>query len=109
MLGCISIYLTTLLANQLLPLVETPLQRKLGYGSQDNYVEFRLVELQSSAAGSHVNRRNRRSLHKSFHRADSDESLDDGSSLVPKEEGMVYYVELAKCGVVVHCLFTNNG
>ena len=79
-----------LLANQLLPLVETPLQRKLGYGSQDTYLEFRLVDLQSTAAGAHVSRGKRRSLRRSIQRTDSDDSLEDGSSLVPKEEGMVY-------------------
>jgi len=78
------------------------LQRKLGYGSQDAYLEFRLVELHSTVAGAHVSRGHRRSLRKSMQRTDSYDSLEDGSSLIPKEEGI-------KCGVMVHCLFTNNG
>ena len=52
------------------------------------------MELQSTAAGTHVSRGHRRLLRRSIQRTDSDESLEDGSSLVPKEEGMVYCISV---------------
>lgn len=79
------------IASRLLSLTEIPLQRKLSYGSQESYMEFRLVELQSSVVGAirgfhpmalPVQRRSR---------SDSVDSQEDNSNIIPKEEGMFLY------------------
>lgn len=86
------------LASRLLSLTEIPLQRKLSYGSQDAYMEFRLMELQTNTVGvvrgfcSMSSPMQRRSVL----RSDSDDSLEDNSNIVPKEEGILlqYYPEV---------------
>jgi len=77
------------LASRLLSLTEIPLQRKLSYGSQDAYMEFRLVELQANAVGVVRGFRSMSSPMKrrSVPRSGSDDSLEDNDNIVPKEEG----------------------
>ena len=85
-----------LTASQLLALTETPLQRRLGYGSQESYYEFRLVELQAGGMVGTV---------RGFHplsvpmqrrsRSGSNDSMEDNTSLAPKEEGkLIHYLLL---------------
>ena len=77
------------IASRLLSLTEIPLQRKLSYGSQEAYMEFRLVELQTSAIGAVRGFQSITVPMKRRSRSGSVNSLEDSTSLAPKEEGRV--------------------
>ena len=88
------------IASRLLSLTEIPLQRKLSYGSQESYMEFRLVELQSSTVGAVRGFHSMTMPMQRRSRSGSDNSLEDSTSIIPKEEGRVYMH-------ISPCLFCN--